>query len=68
MTYFLNPGVDIDGYDPAFKKYYNRVFGESKGISDYRPTNALNVRNGTYAMWTQTSPEDGAWAKFNNSR
>ena len=32
MTYFLNPGVDIDGYDPAFKKYYNRVFGENKGV------------------------------------
>ena len=62
MTYFLNPGVDIDGYDPAFKKYYNRVFGESKGVNDYRPTNVLNARNGTYAMWTQTSPEDGAWS------
>lgn len=68
MSYFLMAGTDIDGYDPAFKKYYNRVFGGNPTISDYRPTNPLNERNGTYAMWTQTSPEDGAWAKFNNSR
>lgn len=62
MTYFLNPGVDIDGFDPTFKKYYNRVFGETNGIDNYRPSNVLNDRTGTYAMWTQTSPADGAWA------
>ena len=68
MSYFLNAGTDIDGYDPAFKKYYNRVFGGNQYIADYRPTNPLNERNGVYAMWTQTSPEDGAWAfKFNTS-
>ena len=61
MTYFLNPGVDIDGFDPAFKKYYNRVFDSTNGIANYRPSNVLNDRTGTYAMWTQTSPEDGAW-------
>ena len=68
MSYFLMAGTDIDGYDPAFKKYYNRVFGGNPSISDYRPTNPLNERNGVYAMWTQTSPEDGAWCfKFNTS-
>lgn len=68
MSYFLQAGTDIDGYDPAFKKYYNRVFGGNPSIANYRPTNPLNDRNGTYAMWTQTSPEDGAWAfKFNTS-
>lgn len=68
MGYFLQAGTDIDGYDPAFKKYYNRVFGGNPTISDYRPTNPLNERNGTYAMWTQTSPEDGAFCfKFNTS-
>ena len=69
MSYFLQAGVDIDGYDPAFKKYYNRVFGNSmNSMMDYRPTNPLDERIGSYAMWTQTSPEDGAWAfKFNPS-
>ena len=61
MSYFLIAGTDIDGYDPAFKKYYQRVFG-SNPISNYRPTNPLDDRVGVYAMWTQTSPEDGAWA------
>lgn len=63
MTYFLQPGTDLSGYDPAFTRYYNRVFGaDGKPIENYRPTNPLNERNGTYAMWTQTSPTDGAWA------
>lgn len=62
MSYFLQAGVDIDGYDASFKKYYNRVFGNSaNAMLDYRPTNPLNARDGAYAMWTQTSPEDGAW-------
>lgn len=69
MTYFLQAGVDIDAYDPVFKKYYNKVFSENlEGYKDYRPTNQFNERNGTYAMWTQTSPTDGAWAfKFDTS-
>ena len=70
MTYFLEAGVDINGYDPVFKKYYNNVFGEkaNDGYMKYKPTNALNSRDGSYAMWVQTSPEDGAWAwKFDPS-
>ena len=61
MQYFLNPGVDIDSFDPAFKKYYKRVFSENESFKDYRPTNPFADRVGTYAMWTQTSPNDGAW-------
>lgn len=68
MSYFIMAGTDINGYDPAFKKYYNRVFGENNGLSNYRPTNPLDKRIGVYNMWTQTSPLDGAWAKLNNSR
>lgn len=69
MSYFLQAGTDIDGYDPAFKKYYQRVFGDDFSyMKDYRPTNQFNNRTGTYAMWTQTSPNDGAWAfKFDTS-
>ena len=69
MSYFLQAGVDINGFDPAFKKYYQRVFGsEEEAFKNYRPTNPLNRRNGAYAMWTQTSPSDGAWAfKWNPS-
>ena len=62
MSYFLQPGVDIDGFDPVFKKYRNRVFNKDENIgADYNPINALDARNGDYAVWTQTSPEDGSW-------
>ena len=62
MSYFLQAGTDLSGYDPAFIRYYNRVFGaDGSPIENYRPTNPLNERIGSYAMWTQTSPEDGAW-------
>lgn len=68
MSYFLQAGVDINGYDPAFKKYYKKVFGDSKGIENYYPTNQFGKRDGIYAMWTQTSPESGAWVfKMNAS-
>lgn len=69
MSYFLQTGVDINGYDPAFKKYYQRVFGESvETIDNYRPTNPFNKRDGVYSMWTQTSPTDGAFCfKFDTS-
>ena len=26
MSYFLQAGTDIEGYDPAFKKYYKRPY------------------------------------------
>lgn len=61
MQYFLQPGVDIDSFDPVFKKYYKRVFSENESFKDYRPTNPFADRVGTYAMWTQTSPTDGAF-------
>lgn len=69
MSYFLQPGVDIDGFDPAFKKYYKEMFLDADGLyRDYIPTNTLDNRIGTYALWHQTSPMDGAWAfKFNTS-
>ena len=63
MNYFLQPGVDIDTFDPAFKKYYNNVFGpESELQHPYRPSSPLAKQTGTFAMITQTSPEDGSWA------
>ena len=60
MTYFQNPGVDIDGFDPVFKKYFNKVFSDKNNPYQYIPTSTLDKRNGHYAMWTQTSPMDGA--------
>ena len=59
MTYFQQPGVNIDGFDPVFKKYYARMLKDGVD-NNYNPINALDNRTGTYAAWTQTSPADGA--------
>ena len=68
MTYFLNPGVDINEYDPVFKQYYRDMFIDNDGYSKYIPSAPLDKRTGTYALWHQTSPVDGAWVfKFDTS-
>lgn len=73
MGYFLKAGVDIEGFDPVFKKYYNRIFNTEGKPYQYNPTASFNDRNGNYAFWTQTSPEHGAWqfkldrSNFNNT-
>lgn len=59
MAYFLMPGVDINGYDPIFKKYFNQVFG-GNSFDDYIPSNQFD-KNGNFAYWIQTNPEQGAW-------
>lgn len=67
MQYFFQPAVDIDAFDPVFKRYYNELF-ETDDLENYRPTNPLNRRDGSFATYVQTSPEDGAWCfKFDTS-
>lgn len=62
-NYFLQPGVDINGFDPSIKKMYSMIFsGDNQNWYNYRPTNPLNKRTGQFAYWAQTSPDDGAWA------
>lgn len=61
MSLFLQPGVDIDGYAPEFRKYFQKVFGEGQTISNYIPSNQFSTRNGVYGLWTQTPP-DVIWA------
>jgi len=67
MQYFFQPAVDINAFDPIFKKYYNELF-EVDDLENYKPTNPLNHRNGSFATYVQTSPDDGAWCfKFDTS-
>lgn len=70
MTYFLQPSVDIDLFAPVFKEYWGNTFGdeEAETSREYIPSNQFNNRVGTFAVWTQTSPKDGAWAfKYDTS-
>lgn len=67
MNYFLRAGVDISSYDPVFKSYFNNTFN-SDGKSKYIPNQQLDSRDGSFALWHQTSPNDGAWVwKFDDS-
>lgn len=68
MMYFIGtPGVDIDCYDPIFKKYLSEVWA-TEGLMDYIPSNPLDSRDGTFTLYHQTSPMDNFWAfKFDMS-
>lgn len=65
MNYFLQGIVDLDCYPNWVKQKYLDVFkNDSKA---YRPSSKLNDRTGRFALWVQTSPEDGFWCfKFNS--
>lgn len=65
ILYYMQPGVDINGFDPSITKTYLRAL---ETIDSYVPSAPLNDRKGSYAMWADVSPLDGAWAwKFDTS-
>lgn len=65
ILYYMQPGVDLNGFDPSITKTYLRAL---ETIDSYVPSAPLNARNGSYAMWADVSPLDGAWAwKFDTS-
>lgn len=65
ILYYMQPGVDLNGFDPSITKTYLRTL---ETIDSYVPSAPLNDRKGSYAMWADVSPLDGAWAwKFDTS-
>ena len=65
ILYYMQPGVDLNGFDPSITKTYLRAL---ETIDSYIPSAPLNDRKGSYAMWADVSPLDGAWAwKFDTS-
>ena len=68
MNYFLEPGVDINGFDPVFKEFMAEMYKGNGVYNNYNPTNKFDKRTGMFAYWTQTSPiyehnglPSGAW-------
>lgn len=59
QLYWTLPGVDLDSYDPSLKRTYQRALENAE--SNYKPSAPLNKRNGSYALWADVSPLDGAW-------
>lgn len=70
MEWFLHQGLSINQYPSNFKKLWRQVFGDMKDITEYDPSNPLSKRDGTFSLWTQTSPlpKDGNFVcfKFNS--
>lgn len=65
VLYYMQPGVDLNGFDPSITKTYLRAL---ETVDSYVPSAPLNDRKGSYAMWADVSPLDGAWAwKFDTS-
>lgn len=66
MNYFVQEVVDLDCYPDWIKRKYKEMFINGD-TGEYKPGNKLNHRTGKFALWTQTSPEDGFWCfKFND--
>jgi DNA-binding ferritin-like protein (Dps family) len=65
MNWFLKMGLSLDQYPPIFKRMMRRV-NNGKNQEKYDPSNELDNRKGTYALWTQTSslPDKGNFACF----
>lgn len=67
MNFFLKGTVDINLFDPSFNKKFKDIFADGTN-NEYNPSAQLNSRNGEFATWVQTSPNDGAYAfKMNPS-
>lgn len=65
MNWFCQGEVDINCYPDWVKKRYTEMF-DGKKIKPYIPSNKINKRTGSFALWTQTDPADGCWVfKFN---
>lgn len=67
MIWFVQPGIDINLYPPIFKTYYEKAFsGKGGRVNDYIPSASLNDRDGSWAYYVQTSPDDNftAWKLF----
>lgn len=65
MSWFQQGDVDINCYPDWIKKRYLDMFQKGKD-KPYIPSNKINKRTGTFALWTQTDPADGCWVfKFN---
>lgn len=66
LTYFTQGIADINCFPNIIKEKYKKVFLDAKN-NKYVPSSKTNQRTGSFAFWTQTSPEDGFWCfKFND--
>ena len=63
LMYFQQPGVDINGFAPEFKKYYKNALDIQKN-NTYYPNIRAEKRDGMWFFWQQINPENGWVFKF----
>jgi len=61
MMFFMQAGTDIQMFPPIFKTLFNRAFGNANGTNLYDPAKNINLRNGNWTYYVQTSPKDNFW-------
>lgn len=60
MNYFIHSGVDINTFDPVFRKYMRDTFVYDDVLKTYTPSAQPCKRDGVWGQWHQTSLQDGA--------
>lgn len=60
LNYFVNSMVDINMFPTFIRKKFSNLYKNTKN-GEYIPSNSLNKRTGKFALWVQTSPEDGCF-------
>lgn len=64
VSYFMQPGSNIDAYDPKFKTVFNRALKAFKNTTSYQP-NYPN-RKGQWCYWVPLLPKEAWVFKFND--
>jgi len=67
LLYFLNSYVDINAFDPIFKKWFKSAM-EWKNDPQYVPNPGFKteLRNGRWFYWQEINPSQGWVFKFHN--
>lgn len=68
LLYFQQVGVDIRGFPPEFKKYYQNAMDMlGSNNTKYYPNIRPEMRNGRWMYWQEISPDKGWVFKFHNN-
>jgi len=65
LMYFQQPGADINGFAPEFKRFYKNLLDMKKN-NMYIPNIKVEQRNGRWMYWQQLKPAKAWVFKFHN--
>lgn len=65
LQYFMRQGVDINGFAPEFKEYYND-YVDLVSNNTYKPNIKVEQRDGRWCYWQQILPKNSWVFKFHS--